>query len=341
MLTRLLTATALSMGAVVIALLCLELAVRWLVPDLPATESDPSITVLREPNVDVSFSGIGFRTNSLGFRGPDYAAHPEQGVRRLVVTGDSFVMGWGVAEGDTYVARLERLLNDQPGFARHQVINAGLLDINIAGAMERLATAADAYSPDLVVYGATLNDIVGPRYQRTYRPLVGLAVALRYGKYEQSRSRLLRFLWPRWVALEQRFSPSIDYTHALHHNYFENVAAWDDFVAGLDEFASIAAARGLCAHVLIHTNLNDLDSDHAFLDIYRRIERASIDRGLSVTASFPYFEGRRPLDVKISLSDAHPNREGHAVLSRALFDGLRSLPSECGLRSNRPDAGRS
>jgi len=329
--TRLLSAITLSAVAVAFALLCLELAARWLAPEPTLDAADLNIAVLRKPNVDESFSGIRFRTNSIGFRGPEYTSRAAEGVHRVAITGDSVVMGWGVPEADTYAARLERLLNDESGGSRHQVINAGLLDINIADAMGRLETAVDAYSPDLVVYGATLNDIAGPHFERTYPALLGIAAALRYRKYEKSRSHLLRFLWPRWVALEQRFAPSIDYAHALHHNYFENEAAWKDFAAGLDEFASIASRTGVCGHVLIHTNLNGLDADHPFLDIYRRIERASIDRGLSVTVSFPYFAGRRPLDVKISLADAHPNKEGHALLARALFEGLLSLPSGCGL----------
>jgi len=336
---RLLTTVVLATASVVVALSCLEVAARWLFPEPPRAAEEPSITVLRQPDVDTSFSGIRFRTNSLGFRGPEYASRPSgshEGLFRIAITGDSFVMGWGVNEADTYAARLERMLNERRRDT-YQVINVGLLDVNIEGAMRRLQRAIDAYAPDLIVYGATLNDIDGPRFERTYPRLRGIALAVRYGKHADSPSRLLRLLWPRWVALEQRFAPTIDYAEALHHNYFDNEAAWGEFTAGLDEFAAMAAGSGICGHVLIHTNLNALDSDHPFLDIYRRIETAASQRGLSVTVTFPYFANRRPLDVKLSIADAHPNSEGHAVLAHALYDGLLSLPNRCGLPAPTAD----
>jgi lysophospholipase L1-like esterase len=40
--------------------------------------------------------------------------------------------------------------------------------------------------------------------------------------------------------------------------------------------------------------------------------------------------------VRLSALDAHPNREGHAVLARALYDGLASLPRRC-LRAASPE----
>jgi lysophospholipase L1-like esterase len=325
------------MGLAVVTLLslalCGEIAIRWFWDDPVARSSAAGSGQTSLPSVDGTnlsgfYHGIAFRTNGLGFRGPEFATGPQPGLRRIAIAGDSFVMGWGVAEEDTYAAQLEVLL-DAPGPIRYEVINTGLLDINIDQAMDRLERAVVAYAPSVVVYGATLNDIVGSNYQAIYSPLRAVGLALRYRAQENSPVHLLRFLWPRWVALEQRLSPTLDYARALHHNYFENPAAWNDYTAALDRFAAIARTHGACALVLVHTNLNQLDSEHAFLDIYARIEEAAQARGLGARSTFEQHRGRRPLDLKLGLADGHPNPEGHALLAEALFDAVTALPDDC------------
>jgi len=46
----------------------------------------------------------------------------------------------------------------------------------------------------------------------------------------------------------------------------------------------------------------------------------------------------RPLDVKLSIADGHPNPAGHALLARALFDGLRALPGGCAMDASGTNA---
>jgi lysophospholipase L1-like esterase len=309
-----------------------ELAVRWFWDDpverWAADSEGPTLASVDAPNLEGRFHGMPIRTNQFGFRGPDLAEGAQPSVRRVVVTGDSFVMGWGVEERDAYPSRLERRLRER-GTATYEVVNAGLLDINIDQAMDRLQRAIDAYAPQVVVYGATLNDIVGPHYRATYPALKAMGLALHYRAHESSPSHLLRFLWPRWVALEQRWSPSLDYGDALRRNYFENEAAWADYTAALDRFAEMARRHGACGFVLVHTNLNELDAGHRFLDIYARIEGAALARGLAARTTFPLHEGRRPLDLKLSISDGHPNAEGHALLAEALLEGIEALPERC------------
>jgi hypothetical protein len=54
-------------------------------------------------------SGRGLTINGQGFRGDrDYA--PDPPLRRLVCSGDSFAMGYGVGDGDTWCARLGEIV---------------------------------------------------------------------------------------------------------------------------------------------------------------------------------------------------------------------------------------
>lgn len=69
--------------------------------------------------------------NALGYRGPDPATISKPaGVQRLLVLGDSFVLGWGIRdESKTIPGRLRDLLNPQEAKEKKwEVINAGYHD---------------------------------------------------------------------------------------------------------------------------------------------------------------------------------------------------------------------
>lgn len=290
-----------------------------------------SVLEMGLPNVEGIHNGVYFRTNSQGMRGPEYAAEAAPGVFRIAVTGDSVTMGSGVDENDAYPKQLEALLNARGGERRYEVINVGLAGINTRVAVQRLRVATKAYDPQLFVYGFTINDIEGKRYHGNQAEQAEFVVFWRkaIGRYE-SPSRLWKWLWPRLVALALRVSPDLgDYETEIHHNFFENPEAWEDFEAALRRFARMAHVRGACGHVLIHTQITDLDENHPFLDIYAKVEQAAKKFGLTVTQTFEAYEGRAPRPLWVNAFDLHPNREGHAILAAELLKGLDALPQNC------------
>lgn len=87
------------------------------------TIHDPLLGWVNEPGVsrpDIYGPGIGLTTNAQGFRGtePTPEAAPA-GRRRVVCAGDSFTLGYGVRDSETWCARLEAL---DPGL---QTVNMG------------------------------------------------------------------------------------------------------------------------------------------------------------------------------------------------------------------------
>lgn len=64
--------------------------------------------------------------NQLGLRNRDIQTKPEEGTKRLVVLGDSFVFGKAVAEEFLFTARLQEKLNAEGGKSAYEVINSGV-----------------------------------------------------------------------------------------------------------------------------------------------------------------------------------------------------------------------
>jgi len=288
------------------------------------------IMALARPNTRGEYKGVLHRTNSRGLRGPDYTANPAEHVFRMAVTGDSFTMGSGVAERQTYSARLEDLLNRQGG-RRFEVLNAGIGGINTTVAVRRLRHVFDWYHPHLAIYGFTVNDIEGPHYRRTRDPNnEGRSFWIRMNA-AGSPSYLWRFIAPRIaIAYATYINPRLDYSDDEYlDNYLRNPAAWADFQAGLTSLAQLARRRGVCAHVFVHTQLVRLDASHPYLKVYELVEQAARKLGLTVTQSFPAFEGMNARSLWVNLMDPHPNKRGHGILARALRDGLREIPPSC------------
>jgi len=63
------------------------------------------------PNLYVYHEGGVVTTNSRGFRSTDYTEEPPPNTFRIVGIGDSIMFGFGVGDGETYLARLEARLN--------------------------------------------------------------------------------------------------------------------------------------------------------------------------------------------------------------------------------------
>jgi hypothetical protein len=76
-------------------------------------EYDSELGWRNRPNVklpNLYGRGVGFSTNALGLRAvEDYSADVPSGRYRVVFLGDSFTMGYGVADDETYPAQIEAL----------------------------------------------------------------------------------------------------------------------------------------------------------------------------------------------------------------------------------------
>jgi lysophospholipase L1-like esterase len=341
---RALRIPALILGSVAFVLVAAEIGVRIsgaLSPPAPTGSAPPDpelaslprlvgVLELARPDVRGVFEGVLHRTNSAGMRGPEVARSPAPGTFRIAVAGDSVTMGQGVPEERSYPALLEQSLARASEGTRYEVLNLGLAGLAIRNVIRRLERVGLPYSPQLVVYGFTLNDIEGPAY-RPNPPEEQQDFARRLLRFDSSPLQLVRLLWPRFVSLRSALWPLPgSYEFALERNYFHVPQAWEQVGAGLDRLAQIAAARGICAVVFIHASMHQLRGPHPFGRIYRRVEEAARERGLYVVQSLPLLRGHDAAALRFSVVDPHPNAAGHELLARALAAGLEELPDACG-----------
>jgi len=123
----------------------------------PFPLSGPMLFYLLTPSTRfTNVLGATFTTNDLGFR-TGSSGPKREGVKRIVVIGDSWTFGQGVQYHETFTYRLEQSLN-QKG-VRWQVYNVAIPGWNIANEVAALRTLFSRLRPDVVVFCPTSSDI--------------------------------------------------------------------------------------------------------------------------------------------------------------------------------------
>jgi len=343
MLRRVLTTSLLVLGGIALALGAAEIAVRALgagegparsadAPLDPELEGLPelrSAIELAQPNVRGVHEGVLHRTNSAGMRGPEVSLVPEPGRFRIVIVGDSVTMGHRVREEDAYPARTERLLSAAVPGAAFEVLNLGLSGSNVVHNLRRLERVGLRHHPDLIVYGFTVNDIEGPHFEPNSAEDRAAYMA-ELTRFADSPSRLLRLVWPRWVAIRSGLDPQPgSYEYALERGYLRNPQAFARVAKGFVRLANLARERDVCAVLFIHAVMQQFNFAHPFERVYEHVAREAQARGLHVIQSLPAFRGHDAASVRFDIVDSHPNAEGHRLLAEALVEGLLALPPEC------------
>jgi hypothetical protein len=134
----------------------------------------------------VSRSNYGMiSTNRWGMRDQDYERKPPANTYRIAMLGASLVMGWGVGDGETFEALLERRLNAEQGPMKYERLNFGVPGYQ---PLQQLVAADKAltFSPDAIFYIATgregsraswyLVEVVQKNINIPYEPLRSIVV---------------------------------------------------------------------------------------------------------------------------------------------------------------------
>jgi hypothetical protein len=96
-----------------------------------------------------------FKTNSLGFRGPEPRFFP---YRPVLFLGDSFTMGYGVNDGEEFPSLVRTVLEKHYGPDSLAVVNAGIGNSGNGWWLKFLKAEVMRYKPRLIVLQFTDND---------------------------------------------------------------------------------------------------------------------------------------------------------------------------------------
>ncbi len=115
-----------------------------------------------KPSLDQPLFNQRFTTNRLGMRDRETTVAKPEATFRIALLGSSIDMGWGVDVEETYENLLEDWLNTHAGLRginrRFEVLNFAVAAYGPAQRYAVLGRKAAAFSPDMVIYAATMLD---------------------------------------------------------------------------------------------------------------------------------------------------------------------------------------
>ena len=127
--------------------------------DWETMEGHPELLWRLEPDTLFESPAGTTRINSVGLREELEPSEPRrEGEKRIIVTGDSSIYGWGVRDDETYAVYLERELRSRLPGRRVEVINLGVPGYSTEQTVRLLEQVGWSYAPDLVVVSNIFSD---------------------------------------------------------------------------------------------------------------------------------------------------------------------------------------
>ena len=156
------------------------------------------------PNAYAKFQQEDFsyvqRNNKFGLRGGDLSLEKPDSTIRILMLGDSFTMGKGVEDNETFSYLLDRALNQETiscmsDSSRVEVLNAGVDSYTPLLGYLYLSNELADFSPDLIFYNLDNSDLV---QEAAYRAAsvtdeTGAIIAVPGSRSERSLSTRFRY----------------------------------------------------------------------------------------------------------------------------------------------------
>jgi hypothetical protein len=302
--------SALVVGAVTFLLILGEGAARVKAIAYPETQGFPTYSSQLWHRKHV-------KLNSLGYRDAEHERRKAIGVRRLLVVGDSYTYGVGVASVEQrFAEQLGQLLNSRVG-ETWEVISAGKPDTHTLQHIAFLEQML-AFSPDLILLLYVFNDIdyLSPV---TPRPGIleqrGIGQRLNPVRLLFLNSYLFQELYVRWrkvsFGMTSRKPPRDPYgDRELMNTHFVD----------LDRFVQIAGGGGALVKIVAFDNL--IGTSPRLAVRYRGFVRAAEAHGLPVCSLAKAFVNRAPDALQVNALDGHPNALANRLAAETAFSCL-------------------
>jgi hypothetical protein len=249
---------------------------------------------------------VDYRFNALGCRGRDYSIPRSSNTVRIVLLGDSYTMGVGVHEEDTFGYQLERLLNEESMTQNsgniYEVINCGVSGFGTREERLFYQLFAARYEPDIVLLTMVENDDMSFEYE------------IKKG-YVDRKPAKLESLFYIWGSIQ-----------AYRHK-----RPFPDFSACVGEILQLQNAvqkQGACLAVMLFRNNTDYGAGYINAKIWDSITKTVREglqgTGIPILALGEKLREKYPHEnLFVHKIDFHPNEIAHATAAQEILSFLK------------------
>lgn len=243
--------------------------------------------------------------NSKGFRGLDKTFEKPNYTIRIAFLGDSFTLGIGVKDNDTFPASFEHTL--QSKYTNTEVLNFGITGSSTKQQIELLEEYVIAFEPDIVVIVLFLNDAnrIGTIFFLS-RPKV-LAKVRKYSFFIN--------------AFVESIEKSILHKMMIRHyqdGFIEGSSSWEMVKAALRKGNSLSEKHNFQFIVALYPVLIQLDDSYPFRNIHKTIGNYCVSLKIPFVDLLNGFLGKKGSELWVHPTDQHPNEVAHRIAGAEL-----------------------
>jgi len=250
------------------------------------------------PHFTLSYMGQPFSVNAGGMRDRHYELRKDSGTVRIAVLGPSVVMGYGVADGETFESQLEDHLN-QAGRRRYEVLNFGFEGHSLLQQLATLETRVFEYQPDVVL--VSLTPIEHRMLAANLRRAVRADVDLRYPEVRRVVEQ---------AGITAQTPPGAALRQLRPHD--RQLMRWA--LRRLYEISHAHGAMPLAIALRLPTQ------PRARLQTVIEVAQ---DAGFPVLDLTDAYEGEDEATLRATEWDRHPNARGHRLITERLVPEFR------------------
>jgi len=277
---------------------------------LKKVSDDPLIGHVHVPGRQARLMGADFKINSKGLRDREFSYDRVPGKRRILMLGDSFTVGWGVALDDTFSKRIEKMYT--AAGADTEVLDAGVGNYNTVQEVQYFLTEGYKYRPDVVVLNYFVNDAepVTADAPPGFLMRVCYACVVIAGRVDTVMRQF--FGKPDWS----------EYYLGLYGGGASK--GWRDAREAIHKLADFCRKNGIVLLVASIPDLHDVQS-YRLQSITDLVGQAARQDGAGFVDLLPYLKEQPSSKLWVTDADPHPNALAHSVIAKGIFDAMQKL----------------
>ena len=247
-------------------------------------------------------------TNSRGYFDVEHSLTKPADVFRIVLIGDSVVVGHQVGWRASFGKKLEEELNRRALQRRVEVILLACTGYSTSQELVLLRNEAFQYQPDLILWCYVLNDPAHPLFHSASGDL-----ALLY----EPKCHVAHLFAGAWFNLREWYvgrGGPVEFHKRLHYVY------WDQVVGHLGEINRVCGQQHVPCLFMIHPvfALDEIPGQYPYLDVHTNLKLAATQAGLDWVDLREAYHGHLRPEIGLENDIWHPNTRGHQLLAEFL-----------------------
>jgi D-alanyl-lipoteichoic acid acyltransferase DltB (MBOAT superfamily) len=259
-----------------------------------------------KPSYTGTFKRAAFSTNRWGMRDRDYELAKPPGTYRIALSGASYDMGSGVANGQDYGSVLEDLLNSAKpgdGYSRFEVLNFAVGGYSMLEQAVIAETKIIPFKPDMLLVSVYSSEHVRLLTHVTHA--VANNVAIPYPELRDiiDRAGATPWLGSSWI--RERLRP-----------YANDLLGW-----AFRKLKADADKQGTKLLVLFLPETTD-KGNNAAKEQVDRLYAVAVASGLQTVKFDGLYDNYKTSDISVTTWDPHPSVLGHRLVADRLYQHL-------------------